>query len=492
MPGGLFPEVEFCGTGLDRARHNLICRLGVPRRGSASGWVCGRLGLRPGGILLVAVDPFPAGAIAGWLALGAYLALYTGAWVWFCWRLLSGLAAKSVAPASQSSEAAAGIQPHLQAPATARPQPVEPSAWLARAPAIGRFLELPAWVRVLWAMTCAATWVALEMLLARLFTGFPWNLLGVSQYQILPVIQIAAWTGVYGVSFLVAWFSVAMAAGALALLARPTQSKAWVADLILPLVALLVVIGYGSTELARPQPQRRTLRAVLIQPSIPQTLIWDTNQNAIRFTQLIELSERALNQTSNAQVLVWPEAAVPNMLRYEWDTYTAVTNLAISHRVWMILGSDDAVRKEGGLEREYDFYNSSFLITPEGELDGHYRKRRLVIFGEYIPLEHWIPFMKYLHTGRWELYPGARAVPVRFPRSARQDFGPDLLRRYLSPLQPGVCRAGHGLSLESDEQRVVWRKRRPMAARGQRCVSDSGKRHSPRALRQQRVDLLGG
>src|SRR6266550_9366518 len=31
--------------------------------------------------------PFPAGAIVGWLALSAYLALYPATWVWLCWRL---------------------------------------------------------------------------------------------------------------------------------------------------------------------------------------------------------------------------------------------------------------------------------------------------------------------------------------------------------------------------------------------------------------------
>ena len=34
--------------------------------------------------------PFPAGAVAGWLALCAYLALYPAIWVWLCWRLFPG------------------------------------------------------------------------------------------------------------------------------------------------------------------------------------------------------------------------------------------------------------------------------------------------------------------------------------------------------------------------------------------------------------------
>jgi apolipoprotein N-acyltransferase len=153
----------------------------------------------------------------------------------------------------------------------------------------------------------------------------------------------------------------------------------------------------------------------LIQPSIPQTLIWDTNQNALRFTDLIELSERALQATTNAQLLVWPEAAVPNMLRYEPEVYRAVTNLAITHRVWVILGSDDAAPRESAREREFDFFNSSFLVTPRGAIAGFYRKRRLVIFGEYIPLERWIPFMKYLTPVGGSFAAGIEPRPFLLP-----------------------------------------------------------------------------
>ncbi|HMK64588.1 MAG TPA: hypothetical protein VK564_02265, partial [Thermodesulfobacteriota bacterium] len=46
-------------------------------------------------------------------------------------------------------------------------------------------------------------WVILEFLRAFLLTGFPWELLGYSQYNFPLVAQSAEWTGVYGVSFLI-------------------------------------------------------------------------------------------------------------------------------------------------------------------------------------------------------------------------------------------------------------------------------------------------
>jgi len=52
-------------------------------------------------------------------------------------------------------------------------------------------------------------WVATEVLRAYTFFRFAWCLLGYSQQPNLPFIQIAAWTAVYGVSFVVAFSSAA-------------------------------------------------------------------------------------------------------------------------------------------------------------------------------------------------------------------------------------------------------------------------------------------
>jgi apolipoprotein N-acyltransferase len=49
----------------------------------------------------------------------------------------------------------------------------------------------------------AGLWVLLEFVRANVLTGFPWCLVGHSQYRDLPVIQIADLVGVYGISFIV-------------------------------------------------------------------------------------------------------------------------------------------------------------------------------------------------------------------------------------------------------------------------------------------------
>src|SRR5262249_25963167 len=152
----------------------------------------------------------------------------------------------------------------------------------------------------------------------------------------------------------------------------------------------------------------------LIQPSIPQTSIWDEAQDAERFRQLLELSERALmNETD---VLFWPEAAMPRALRFDEGVSNAASRLASSHSVWMIVGSDDKVIHEGATDpRDADYFNSSFLISPDGKVANQYKKRSLVIFGEYIPFEHTLPFIKWFTPVTGSFTPGPGPVQFEMP-----------------------------------------------------------------------------
>ncbi len=318
----------------------------------------------------------PLGPAAGWLSLSAYLALYPATWVW----LLSPRSPPAVLPA--------------------HPGGVLVRGWARRA---------------LWAISGAMLWVALEMILARFLSGFPWNPLGVSQYQLVPLIQIASITGVYGVSFLVVWVSLALLSAGLMIVLRPTNRSAWGGELILPVLAIAFAFNFGFRQLVPASGPERTLNVTFIQSSIPQTLIWDTTQNEERFRDLIRLSEQALSNRTD--LLIWPEAAVPSFARWDTNIYPAITNLVRQHHVWLILGSDDLGRPAPPAPTDqYEFYNASFLVNPEGEFVARYRKQKLVVFGEYIPLVRWLPFLKWFTPIDGGFTPGESDVPFVLTR----------------------------------------------------------------------------
>jgi apolipoprotein N-acyltransferase len=295
-------------------------------------------------LLLIPVTGFP---ILGWLALSAFVALFFGAWVW----LISNHASR--------------ITHHI--------------TWTSR---------------TLWALGGAAMWVALEMLRARIFGGFPWNLLGVSQYQLTPLIQITSFTGVYGVSFLVVWFSLALYSAALMIFQHPAKRHVWQAEIVLPLLVIVGGCVGGFFALNRSVAAEKFLRVTAIQPSVPQTLIWSSSEDAKRFQELLELSQRAL--TNQTDLLLWPESAVPSI---DEPTYQAINQFAQSNHVWIILNGDDVELHPTAT----NFFNSAFLVGPDGQRWQVYHKRDLVIFGEYVPLANWLPFLKWFTpiTGGW-------------------------------------------------------------------------------------------
>jgi apolipoprotein N-acyltransferase len=314
-------------------------------------------------LLLIPVTGLP---ILGWFLLGVYLGLYPAVWVWL------------VAKCEVRSE------------------------------------KFESWGgRTLWSLMGAAVWVALEMVRVRLFSGFPWNPLGASQFQLIPLIQIALVTGVYGVSFLVVWVSLSLFSAGRMIFHRPAFRFAWQMEIFLPLAAIVALFAFGFTRMNGQNPPGATLRITLVQPSVPQTLIWDPNANTNRFRQLLELSERAL--TNQTDLLIWPEAAVPE---YDQTSFIAITNLIRSHHVWLIFNADASEWRPNAKNRDdFDVFNAAFLFNPEGRCAAVYHKQKLVIFGEYIPLVRWLPFIKWFTPITGSFASGTNAVPFEM------DFG---------------------------------------------------------------------
>jgi apolipoprotein N-acyltransferase len=340
--------------------------------------------------------------ILGWVALCAYLALDPAIWVWLV--------------SSHSSL-------------------VTRHTWLGRS---------------LWSLAGAAAWVALEMIRGWLFGGFPWNFLGASQYQMIPLIQIASMAGVYGVSFLVVWGSLSLYSAVRMIFRRPSTRLVWQAEIALPLTVVIVMFTFSVAQTGAENPPASTLRVALVQPSVPQTLIWDETESTNRFRQLLELSENALNESAGrvtrvpdssyetnlevtatqsetrvtrpSDLLVWPESAVPLLNN---ASYIAITNLIRTHRVWLIFNADDTVpRPNAGNEFDNDIYNAAFLFSPDGHWTATYHKQKLVIFGEYIPLVRWLPFVKWF-TPITDSF-AAGTEPVQFQMERRTPIRLDL------------------------------------------------------------------
>ena len=367
--------------------------------------------------------PLPIGAEAGWWALSAYCALFPALWIRLG-LLLEGGDSREAAPEDSDPPVGSG------------------SAWLAGARA---YAQRPWAVRASRLMTLALAWVALEYLRSHLLTGFPWAPLGVSQWRQLPLIQLASVTGVYGVSFVVCWSSLALGGAFLSMGLRPESRWSWTAEARLPLMVTLLVMGWGFWEIMgyrrlERQADPKTVRLALVQPSVPQTLQWDPDEQGRTFTKIEDLSRQAM--ALEPAVLVWPEGT----FGLSETNYARMVALIGKDGPDWILGADDAVAREGegaagarpGLAR----YNAAFLRRGDGSMPPAYWKRRLVPFGEYVPLARWLPFLKWVtpigdgfesgdRPWTFRLSGGATAAPVIcfedvFPHGIRDHVGPEV------------------------------------------------------------------
>jgi apolipoprotein N-acyltransferase len=239
-------------------------------------------------------------------------------------------------------------------------------------------------------------WVTTELARTYLLGGFPWVLLGYSQASVLPIAQLASLLGVYGVSALVAGVSAAFAA--FALTRRPLPAAA--------AVAAVIVIGvWGAWRISRGELVARgePIRVGLIQGNVEQGDKWDPAAAPAIYRSYLRMTREAI--ASGATLVLWPESSTP--FRFEDDRAAAeeVRALARDAGVSILLGSEELDR---GVPTRY--YNSAFVVRPDGTTGGSYRKMHLVPFGEYVPLKSVFFFAAPLVEAVSDFSPGENAA----------------------------------------------------------------------------------
>jgi apolipoprotein N-acyltransferase len=285
--------------------------------------------------------------------------------------------------------------------------------------------------------TAPALWVALEWVRAHLFSGFPWALLGYSQYHHLSVIQISDVTGVYGVSFLVVLANVVAARVAGALLSRSDIAERriplpWVAA---PLAALLLagVVAYGQWRLS---PQRdsasdQTVRIGVVQPNVDQAQKWDVAYRR----DTIDRHKRLTAQVEDgADLIIWPEAATPFLFEVETAYKEELLHFVRERGVPLLFGSPAVESRSAGRIR---LLNSAYLVSSDGAVLDRYDKIHLVPFGEYIPLQTILSFLDKLVVGIGDFVPGAGPRVIGAPGGRLgivicfEVIFPDLVRQFV-------------------------------------------------------------
>lgn len=223
-------------------------------------------------------------------------------------------------------------------------------------------------------------WIILEYLRSHLFTGFPWALLGYSQYLNLPVIQIADITGVLGVSFLVMMVNVFVYKA----IAYKLGARGKRGGLVLPFLIIFLSLGYGFYKLNQtPDTRQQTpLKISVIQGNIPQELKWDIGSREFIIDKYLTLTRQAIKD--EPALIIWPEAALPVVLEEEPQFFKRVEEFVKDINTPLLLGA---------VTLRNSYYNSALLLSRKGRILNRYDKLHLVPFGEYIPLRKILSFL---------------------------------------------------------------------------------------------------
>ena len=281
-----------------------------------------------------------------------------------------------------------------------------PLALLAGGLLVAYLALFPALVAVVVARVCArlgplgvlvapAAWVGSELARRFILGGFPWVLLGSSQAGVTPVLQTASLAGVYGLSGLIAFVSAALA------LAVSGRGRArWAPPLAAAvLVAALSAWGAWRVNDGALLREGQPVRVALVQGNVLQQEKWDKARAGTILNRYLAMSREGAAR--GATLVIWPESSTPFMFEHDPAGRLAITALARELGVAVLFGSD---QYEPGPPAR--FFNSAFLVGPDGQTRAVYRKMHLVPFGEFIPLKRLLFFVTPLVESVSDFSPG--------------------------------------------------------------------------------------
>jgi apolipoprotein N-acyltransferase len=240
-------------------------------------------------------------------------------------------------------------------------------------------------------------WIILEYARGQLiFGGFPWLLTGYSQTESLRLIQIADVTGVYGVSFLIAWVNAALVWIALRRLRQ--QSDSW------PLAAALAMLGacflYGEISIRRWEDFKPTHTTVLLQQNLsadePERMLAEKFQDG--YMRMADLVARI-----PVDLLILPESPSPLSFQNDARYREAMQTLARRYGLGLVFNNIGDRAHDG----KTLFFNSAYFLDHNGNEAGRYDKIHLVPFGEYIPWRKLFFFAESITRDVADFSPGA-------------------------------------------------------------------------------------
>ncbi len=240
-------------------------------------------------------------------------------------------------------------------------------------------------------------WVAIELLrTCTPFGGFPWLLIGYSQTESIRIAQAADITGVYGISFLIAWINAAIVL--LLISERRTLRRA--SALAAGICGLCACLIYGELSLRRWGNVQGDLSVAILQADIaiddpPEVAAWKSKEGYLAMARSLVPPEPDL--------LLLPESPSPYSFQFDTSYRDTMHELAARCSLGIIFNNISYLDNDS----ESEYFNSAYFLDTRGRELGRYDKIHLVPFGEYLPWKRLFFFAKTITKDVSSFSPGS-------------------------------------------------------------------------------------
>ncbi len=223
-------------------------------------------------------------------------------------------------------------------------------------------------------------WTSIEFLRSIGIYGSPMGILGYSQYQNLPLIQIADITGVLGISFLAVFVNSAI----YNVIFNYSKEKVFRIGLIVSFV-LVLTMAYGFVKLSVKTVENGPKVALIQCDQIFSSRLAYSSEKVMNV--LDDLTRKA--SVHKPDIIIWPETILREDLRMDFNNCSEIKRLVQTSRSYLLLGNPTDRIIDGKVRH----FNSALLISPDGKVVDQYNKIHLVPFWEFLPLRNFVPYL---------------------------------------------------------------------------------------------------